>query len=329
MFLTIFNARLGQWIQNPRFPGWKAEGPKFGVWFLQELFGHTDDKDAYVHLSDGGHFENLGVYELIRRRCRYIIAVDAGEDTDASDDNLARLTRLCRIDFGVRIELDTCPLEPVKPSVFSRTHVVVGCVHYEDVDSGQVPGIIVYIKISMTGDEPSDVLKYAKCDPRFPHQPTDLRQSFTDEQFESYRALGEHIARDVFSDAVRRVRDDSTWNQPEDLEQYIRGNQMLFSSLRSRWASTARRPRPRGHPVHRGMDPVPARHPQGTRAGHAESGPLPRTAPRHGDGHSQRLRIVPPTRRATRGLADDPADGDAGSTSASRGTATSPWTTAG
>ena len=236
-FLTISNARLGKWMQNPRFPNWKAEGPKFGVWFLQELFGHTDDKGAYVHLSDGGHFENLGVYELIRRRCRYIIAVDAGEDPDASDDNLARVTRLCRIDFGVRIELDTEPLEPVKPSVFSRTHVVVGRVHYEDVDSGQMPGIIVYIKISMTGDEPSDVLKYAKRDPRFPHQPTDLRQSFTDEQFESYRALGDHIARDVFSDAVRRVRDDSTWNEPKNLEQYIRGNQMLFSSLRSRWAT--------------------------------------------------------------------------------------------
>ncbi len=237
MFLTIFNARLGQWMQNPRFPNWKAEGPKFGDWLVSELFGRTDDKDAFVHLSDGGHFENLGVYELIRRRCRYIIAVNAGEDPDASDDNLARLTRLCRIDFGVRIELDTDPLEPVQPSVFSRTHVVVGRVHYEDVDSGQVPGIIVYIKISMTGDEPSDVLKYAKRDPRFPHQPTDLRQSFTDEQFESYRALGDHIARDVFSDAVRRVRDQPTWNTPEKLENYIRGNQRLFSSLRSRWAT--------------------------------------------------------------------------------------------
>jgi len=247
-FLTIFNARLGQWIQNPRFPDWKAEGPKFGDRLVAELFGRTDDKDAYVHLSDGGHFENLGVYELVRRRCRYIIAVNAGEDPDASDDNLARLTRLCRIDFGVRIELDTYPLEPVKPSVFSRTHVVVGRVHYEDVDSGQMPGIIVYIKISMTGDEPSDVLKYAKRDPRFPHQPTDLRQSFTDEQFESYRALGDHIARDVFSDAVRRVRDEwPPWNEPnkdvdepdknKDVEQYIRGNQMLFSSLRSRWAT--------------------------------------------------------------------------------------------
>ena len=309
-FLTIFNARLGQWMQNPRFPQWKAEGPKFGDRLVSELFGSTDDKDAFIHLTDGGHFENLGVYELIRRRCRYIIAVDAGEDTDASDDNLAQLTRLCRIDFGVRIELDTDPLEPVKPNVFSRTHVVVGRVHYEDVDSGQVPGIIVYIKISMTGDEPSDVLKYAKRDPRFPHQPTDLRQSFTDEQFESYRALGDHIARDVFSDTVRRVRDERTWNEPADLEDYIRGNQRLFSSLRSRWATAPADHDARYIAVGRGVDPIPARHPQGTRAGHVESGPLPRAVRRHGEGPGQRLRIIPPTRRAARGLADDPAHGE-------------------
>ena len=309
-FLTIFNARLGQWMQNPRFPKWKAEGPKFGDRLVSELFGCTDDKDAYIHLSDGGHFENLGVYELIRRRCRYIIAVDAGEDTDASDDNLAQLTRLCRIDFGVRIELDTDPLEPVKPNVFSRTHVVVGRVHYEDVDSGQVPGIIVYIKISMTGDEPSDVLKYAKRDPRFPHQPTDLRQSFTDEQFESYRALGDHIARDVFSDAVRRVRDEATWNEPENLEEYIRGNQRLFSSLRSRWATATA-----DHDAHyiqsaeewtrfqRDIRKEPA-------LAMLSQDLYPELPPATDDGPGQRLRIVPPTRRAARGLADDPAHGE-------------------
>ena len=240
-FLTIFNARLGYWMRNPKFPDWKADSPVFGDRLLGELLGRTDSKGEFVHLSDGGHFDNLGLYELIRRRCRYIVAVDAGEDADASDDNLAILTRLCRIDFGVRVELDSLPLRAEGPDRLSRTHVVVGRIHYEDVDNGQVPGILVYVKISMTGDEPSDVEKYARKDPRFPHQPTDLRQSFGEEQFESYRALGDHIARDVFGDAVGQVREaeyrKDVWAKPEGEVGYIRGNQFFFSALRGRWAT--------------------------------------------------------------------------------------------
>ena len=102
-----------------------------------------------------------------------------------------------------------------------------------------MPGIIVYVKISMTGDEPSDVQKYAKKDPRFPHQPTDLRQSFDEEQFESYRALGDHIARRVFGDAVADLRDDPDWSNPHTRDEYIRGNQRLLSNLRGRWAVPA------------------------------------------------------------------------------------------
>lgn len=238
-FLTIFNARLGYWMQSPRTVQWDAHGPNFGDRLLGELLGRTDEKGEFVHLSDGGHFENLGLYELIRRRCRYIVAVDAGEDANASNDNLGILVRLARIDFGIRVELDTRPLEAQGPDKLSRTHVVIGRVHYEDVDSGQVPGILVYIKISMTGDEPSDLQRYAKADPRFPHQPTDFRQSFDEEQFECYRALGEHIAMDVFADAVNQVdgKDDYSWGCPRSRDEYVRGNQKFMSALRGRWAS--------------------------------------------------------------------------------------------
>ena len=104
----------------------------------------------------------MGVYELIRRRCRYIVACDAGEDTGPSDENLAILMRLVRIDFGVRIKIDTEPFRAQGPDGLTRAHVVVGRVHYEDVDSGQLPGILVYVRISMTGDEPSDVQQYAR-----------------------------------------------------------------------------------------------------------------------------------------------------------------------
>lgn len=196
--LTIFNARLGYWIARPRPTGWDAAGPRFGDLLLTEFLGRTDGSRDFVHLSDGGHFENLGVYELVRRRCRYVVAVDAGSDGDAADDNLADLVRLCRIDFGVAIDLDTATIRVAGPDGRARSHVAVGRIRYSDLDAGLPDGILVYVKISLTGDEPADVLQYAEVNPAFPHQATDFRQVFDEAQFESYRCLGDHIARQVF-----------------------------------------------------------------------------------------------------------------------------------
>src|SRR5262249_28876792 len=128
--MTAFNARLGWWIKNPnpatwrrwRLPWikgaseWDAASPSLALPLLLELFGQTDEHKKYVHISDGGHFENLAVYELVRRRCRYIVCCDAGTDPQASDDNLAAMIRLCRIDFGVRIEIDTAPFAREGPA---------------------------------------------------------------------------------------------------------------------------------------------------------------------------------------------------------------------
>lgn len=235
--LTLFNARLGYWIEKPRPIGWRARSPRLGNLLLTELFGRTDARGEFVHISDGGHFENLGVYELIRRRCRYIIALDAGDDGDPSNNNLANLIRLCRIDFGIRIKIDTRPLTMQGADRLTRTHVVVGDIHYEDVDRGEMPGILVYVKISLTGDEAPDVQRYARTDPRFPHQPTDLRQSFDEEQFECYRDLGDHIAREVFGDPVRDVAEDLNQQglsaeevSPKDY------NARLFAAVEERWS---------------------------------------------------------------------------------------------
>ena len=245
--LTIFNARLGYWMQNPYHEGWSAKGPIYGGLLRDEFFGETDDKGKYIHLSDGGHFENLGVYELIRRRCRYVVACDAGEDGSASDENLANLVRLCRTDFGVRIQLDTTPLRINRETGLAPVHVVIGRICYDDVDRGEMLGILVYIKISLTGDEPSDMQNYADLHPEFPHQATDLRQTFDDAQFESYRALGDHIARSVFENAVEsldamghpiQVKVDATQAVDAFHNDHIRGTQRLFSAVRNRWVDS-------------------------------------------------------------------------------------------
>src|SRR5262249_22750788 len=155
------------------------------VW---ELLGSTDERGAYVHLSDGGHFENLGVYELIRRRCRYILVVDAAEDTTDTSESLANLIRLCRTDFGVRIDIDTTPLRRGEGG-FSRWHCAVGTIHYDDVDPGAVTGTLVYLRSTLTGDEPADLRQYAASHADFPHRTT-ADQFFDEAEFESYRGLG-------------------------------------------------------------------------------------------------------------------------------------------
>jgi hypothetical protein len=246
--MTAFNARLGWWMKNPARPGWDAGSPSLALPLLFELLGWTDSSRNYVHVSDGGHFENLGVYELVRRRCRYVVCTDAGTDPQASDDNLANLIRLCRTDFGVRIEVDTSPFVRAGGTGPCRGHVAVGRIRYDDVDGGERPGVFVLLRTTLTGDEPPDVQEYADKNPTFPWQST-ADQFFDEAQFESYRALGFHVATAAFDDAVDDLRtaacrdagargrvDSPFWGEGNAHDEFRRNNQHLFSALQRRWA---------------------------------------------------------------------------------------------
>ena len=227
--LTVFNARLGWWLGNPARESWRESGPRWGFYLFKELFGKTDAESKYVYLSDGGHFENLGVYELVRRRCRYIVACDAGEDPSLAFWDLGSLVRKCREDLGVRIEIDIAPLIKQDPTGHSRWHCAIGKIRYDDVNVKAIPGILVYIKPSITGDEAADIRNYVVGHPAFPHEPT-ANQFFSESQFESYRALGEHIAQEVFRDAnsevARRARSRAGGETDPNA---------LFAALHRRW----------------------------------------------------------------------------------------------
>jgi predicted acylesterase/phospholipase RssA len=217
---------------------WTGESPQYGSLLITELLGKTDGNGPYVHLTDGGHFENTGVYELVRRRCRYIVACDANTDRTASDENLANLVRLVRIDFGIRIQLDTAPLRLSGDDRISRSHVVIGQVRYDDVDNGQVPGVFVYIRTSMTGDESSDIQNYAAVNKEFPYT-SSANQFFDESQFESYRSLGNHVARAVFDEAqADAARTERLWTRSDPGTEFKRGNKELFAALGRRWGDT-------------------------------------------------------------------------------------------
>ena len=188
--LTVLNARLGVWLGNPGIPGdatWRRPSPTFGVApLVSELLGRTTDRSPYVYLSDGGHFENLGLYEMVMRRCRYIIVSDAGCDGAYAFADLANAIRQIRLDFGIAIEFpDGVTIGPPK----SPARMAVGWIRYSAVDPLVEDGVLLYLKPAITGDEPVDVANYARSHEAFPHEST-IEQWFDTAQFESYRLLG-------------------------------------------------------------------------------------------------------------------------------------------
>ncbi len=200
--LTVFNVRLGWWMQNPaRRKAWEEPGPRWGFqYLLSELFGATDETSKFVYLSDGGHFDNLGIYELVKRRCRFIVVCDAGCDGKFQFEDLGNAIRKCNVDLGVSIEIDTRAIIPHPETRRSLFHCAVGTIHYERLDDHGAEGYLLYIKPSLSGSEPLDVLQYAKAHSEFPHEPTG-DQWFSESQFESYRKLGQHVALAVFDGA--------------------------------------------------------------------------------------------------------------------------------
>jgi hypothetical protein len=202
--MTIFNVRLGQWMGNPRHRRcWQRPTPRIGLSYLiNELLGGTTDEAAYVYLSDGGHFENMGLYELVKRRCGLIILGDAEADSGYAYTGLGNAIRKCRIDLGVNIDLNVDPITPSSGAPLSSQHCAIGTIHYENVDVNAPTGTLIYFKSSLTGDEPNDVKNYKKSQKDFPHQTT-ADQWFNESQFESYRRLGYHeVITSILGDGI-------------------------------------------------------------------------------------------------------------------------------
>jgi succinate dehydrogenase/fumarate reductase cytochrome b subunit len=189
--MTLFNVRLGAWLPNPAIASTRelgrAKPPNALITLLRELLGMSDDRGGAVYLSDGGHFENLGLYEMIRRRCRRILVIDAGEDPNASFQDLGNAIRKIRIDFDVVIEFTPQvaigsrqkPLEPFRSFAYAT-------IRYPESDA---MGELLYLKPADLADVSMDVRSYRNLHETFPHQST-LEQFYGESQFESYRELG-------------------------------------------------------------------------------------------------------------------------------------------
>jgi hypothetical protein len=220
--LSMLNVRLGYWLKNPRLvnPQSRTLGIRLGsavgvgvVRFLQELTGRLSYETSYVYLSDGGHIENIGLYELIRRQCRFIVIGDGECDPHYNFHGLTEALRLVQVDFGIQIEMDGLDEIRSGEQQFAR-----GTIQYPE---GRI-GYLIYLKSSLLGDDMveatvsqdayvtsplrSDVRRYDelgymaryKADhPDFPHEST-ADQFFDETQFECYRALGYLVAKRAF-----------------------------------------------------------------------------------------------------------------------------------
>ncbi len=195
--MTMFNARLGAWLGNPGEAGgrtWRQDGPTSAVGSLvKEAFGLTDDTSSYVYLSDGGHFENLGVYEMVMRRCGRIVVLDSGCDPTFIYEDLGNALRKIRIDKGIPIDFDDASLKLLRDR---KQRWAFATIRYSAAYEGVDDGLLIYIKPMVMGNEPPDVATYQALHPDFPHQGT-ANQWYDESQTESYRMLGLHTIQEM------------------------------------------------------------------------------------------------------------------------------------
>lgn len=203
--LALLNLRLGYWLRRPGRTGWLMPH----AYYWREMRQSFEESLPFLNVSDGGHIENLGVFELLRRSCRFIIAVDGEADPQRSFEGLLHVVHLARVDLNVRIDPRLDRLRADADGV-GRSHFEMFRVVYP----GERYGVLLYLKASLTGNEPETILRYRAEHPEFPHESTS-KQLYSEHQFEAYRLLGEHIASDLFHEALvgKHVSSIGKWLQ--------------------------------------------------------------------------------------------------------------------
>jgi hypothetical protein len=224
--VTLFGAQLGYWAPNPRKAGQKQQTANYLEPGLAGLLGFQMNENAnFLQLSDGGHFENLGLYELVRRKMDLIIVSDGGQDGSFSFADLGNAIERVRVDFGVSIHFDDPDFTPdgvlpqprdpqsdtwSKKFGLAKRGFALASIYYPD-RKGEC-GVLIYVKATMIEKLPSDLYAYKAENDEFPDQST-LDQFFDEDQFEAYRELGYRLTKQM-TFALGAQPDDWTLREP-------------------------------------------------------------------------------------------------------------------
>jgi hypothetical protein len=180
---AAFNIRLGVWMPNPRYLTRGVERfPKPNlVHLLKELTGAWDIDDHHLYVSDGGHRENLGLVELLRRRCRFVICIDASGDTPGSFTTLRQAAELARIEAACKIDLGPLDEVAAKHAVQPWT-ILRGTYTHTDDDAADNKVVILHVRPVIYQALRDELVAFAAEDPDFPHYSTG-NQFLSDTQF--------------------------------------------------------------------------------------------------------------------------------------------------
>lgn len=219
IFLALANVRLGTWLPNPWFVALKSQ--RLNDWTVpglpsrrrlshlaREIFGIHPSWSRMLLCTDGGHYDNLGMMELLRLRCGTIFCFDASGGGAPLADTLAGTLALAREELGIDITLTnqftlvpggmnpppfgaSSPLAGLNARI-SNSAVIVGDIKYPEPDA--LPGKLIFAQAALTTGLPYHVLEYSQNDPGFPRDST-ADQWFNSQQFDAYQQLGRYLGR--------------------------------------------------------------------------------------------------------------------------------------
>ena len=195
--MTLFNIRLGYWAPTPNRSYWRTASARlWPVYTIEELLSQTTDLLPFCYLTDGGHFDNSGVYSLIQRGCNFIVYSDCGADPTPTLDDIGNLIRKVRIDFQTEITFDKDELLTFRDNP-PTAHFITGKIVYAKAHADAIglpederTGTIIIVKPNRTAGASADVQQYGWTNVTFPQQST-ADQWYDEAQFESYRKLGQ------------------------------------------------------------------------------------------------------------------------------------------